>query len=647
MVVPVDVKQGFCSSDAEHSSLPTVAEAKATDTEITTSEEEVELFEKFEIPSPKLLKYSSSEVLAKKIADKKHLAKSLFLAAAEREDHSACIKLHSILPMIPVDFIDNSTSRLHFAIMSGDQKLVHDVLEYYKISPWMRVSNGMSALAYCASFGHEDVAVYLLRQVDENLGVCSETIDSLKSSAKQAMSAGNITIEALIQDKTIGMRRSRDIKLLQASIRSDILGQIFRLMTEGIWYDTGIADAVDIHTTKTLEMILSLEHNIANGFGVGYILGALAATKAKALDTLQLLLDNLNKQGRASEMKQVACRAFQHSLYLQDSETSSALLQNQLLDTGDALEAVSKHGDLGMIKSLFEMHTPNKFSDTALNRAFHIARKGNWDKNAVPIMELLFEKGADVNSKCEIWGSALQNAAAANDCAAVVFFISNGAVIDTPGLFGGNHSLIAAVSCGSRDTFNILSHVTKLKDSYHGVYGNMLQTASFLGKLEIVFAILGRGFNIDARLEPHGTSLMLALQRGHQNIALALIRQNADVNINIPVIGNALYFASLHGMEDITKTLVEKEADVNAVGGEFGSALQAAVARGHDIIVLFLLDSGADVNLQGGKYGNALQTAISQGHDKLAELLLLSGARVMEKPKEKVELELGVSRWMF
>ncbi|KAG5793238.1 hypothetical protein H9Q69_007716 [Fusarium xylarioides] len=106
-----------------------------------------------------------------------------------------------------------------------------------------------------------------------------------------------------------------------------------------------------------------------------------------------------------------------------------------------------------------------------------------------------------------------------------------------------------------------------------GEYGNALQAASCLGKLEVVQLLLDKGADINAQ----GSHFSNALQA-------------------------ALYWGNL----EVIQLLLDKGADINIQGGHFSNALQAASYEGNLEVIQLLLDKGADINAQGGKYGNAL-----------------------------------------
>ncbi|RFU27629.1 hypothetical protein B7463_g8720, partial [Scytalidium lignicola] len=210
------------------------------------------------------------------------------------------------------------------------------------------------------------------------------------------------------------------------------------------------------------------------------------------------------------------------------------------------------------------------------------------------------------------------------------FILSEGgADINAPGGLGGSNPMIAAISARNFSIFDYFLSLQPCLNNQHGNFGNILQTASYLGRREILEKILSSDFNINARLNPYGSALIMAIQGGNFDIAKLLISRDADVNLTIPKYGTALHLAAAGGIENIVKLLILAGANVNTEGGDFGTSRQAAAASGRKLIVLFLLDCGAKVNTQGRMYGNALRAAQENGHVLLAKLLLFSGANVI------------------
>lgn len=259
----------------------------------------------------------------------------------------------------------------------------------------------------------------------------------------------------------------------------------------------------------------------------------------------------------------------------------------------------------------------------------------------MPWAQYFLKNGANIDSKNDVWGSTLPSTTANDNFSLVQSLVDKGADINSPGMFSGTCPLITTVVTGNWSMFQYFFDMQGCcPEDQHSSCGNILQTSSYLGEIEMVMQILTSGFNVDAdfketgRLEskrsPLGSALIMALLGERFQIAELLISFGADLSVTIPGYGSALHLAPVRGIQSIVKSLVEAGAHVND-DSDLGTPLQAAAANGHEMIVLFLVDSGAEVNAQGGDYGNALEAAETSGHCLIAKLLLFSGAKVIKK----------------
>jgi ankyrin repeat protein len=315
------------------------------------------------------------------------------------------------------------------------------------------------------------------------------------------------------------------------------------------------------------------------------------------------------------------------------SRLSKELLKSTEVCFGFALNEVAKFKDLELVSWLLHNDTGGSIGTKSLNDALHYAiiptgegydvKLSRW----IGVVQILLERGAEINSNHEIWGSVLRHAAANGEPEIVELLIRHGADVNAQGPFGGSSPLMIAISVGDLKTMRVLIEHGGSIQNLKGMAGNGLQTASFLGFETVVKELLDKGADIDAHLEPWGTPLMLALQGNHPGVAKLFLSRGANVKLDIPGWGTALHLAAMLGMEEITKSIIGAGADINAKGGVYCTPLQAAVARGHRIIALFLLDHGADVHAQGGIHGNALQAAQDASDSLMTKLLLLSGAK--------------------
>ncbi|KAJ6605153.1 ankyrin repeat domain-containing protein [Mycena vulgaris] len=243
------------------------------------------------------------------------------------------------------------------------------------------------------------------------------------------------------------------------------------------------------------------------------------------------------------------------------------------------------------------------------------------------MVQLLIDKGADVNAQGGYYGNALQAASSRGHEWIVQHLITQGADVNSQGGGYGN-ALQATTLNGHEQIVQLLIAKGADVNSQGGGYGNALQAAALNGQEQILQLLIDKGADVNAQGGHYGNALQAATLNGHELVVQLLINKGADVNSQGGVFGNALQAASYRGHKLIVQFLNDKGADVNAQGGHYGNALQAAALNGHELVVQLLINKGADVNSQGGYYRNALQAATSNGHELIVQLLINKGADV-------------------
>ncbi len=155
-----------------------------------------------------------------------------------------------------------------------------------------------------------------------------------------------------------------------------------------------------------------------------------------------------------------------------------------------------------------------------------------------------------------------------------------------------------------------------------------LHEASRLGYTEIVQLLVGKGANVNLRMEQVGfTPLLLAIE--NIKIVRFLIENGADVNAKDDILGiTPLQYAVASGNKEITELLLASGADVNSKEKAFDTtSLHSAVTEGHTEIVELLLANGADTDTKDNMFCRTpLHYAIMEEREEIAKLLIDSGA---------------------
>jgi ankyrin repeat protein len=152
------------------------------------------------------------------------------------------------------------------------------------------------------------------------------------------------------------------------------------------------------------------------------------------------------------------------------------------------------------------------------------------------------------------------------------------------------------------------------------------------GNKEIAELLLSKDANVNAKDQQGMTPLHM--QYGYPEIAKLLISNGANVNAQIES-GSAKGFRPLDLVEDEeTKNLLIKNGAKN---GMSQIIFHKAVVEGDHETVKIGIESGMDVNVKGGFFERTpLSTAASKGHIKILELLITKGAEVDKKDSFKV-----------
>jgi ankyrin repeat protein len=268
-------------------------------------------------------------------------------------------------------------------------------------------------------------------------------------------------------------------------------------------------------------------------------------------------------------------------------------------------------------------------NDNLLYAAIKTQTHGYYSDTA-SIIEMLLEKGANVNLQGGEFGNPLQLASYWGYEDIVQLLLKNGANVNAKGGKWG-YAIWAAMSKGRHTIVHLLRQHGASLCIIEGYDSKFLQAASFGGYLDIVKQLLDAGIDVNTPGEPHGNALIAAALGNHWDIIKLLLDRGANVNATGPGNYTVLEAASKYCPDEVVKVLLELGADVNAVSG---SALQTACARGKRNVVQMLLEWEADVNKLGPYGGFPLSTASSSGHKEIVHLLCQWNADVNLHPAE-------------
>ncbi|KAK6523910.1 hypothetical protein TWF281_001875 [Arthrobotrys megalospora] len=245
---------------------------------------------------------------------------------------------------------------------------------------------------------------------------------------------------------------------------------------------------------------------------------------------------------------------------------------------GKALHTAARCGQIKACEFLLDNGADIDAFGGYYGNALMAALQGYQENSIIPIVKLLLDRGASVNSSpCEESASALQLAIRKGYDELIDAFLEKGADVNAHDPRWGT-ALIAA----ARRTTGI----------------------------PMMEKLLARGADVTLSGLEYGTALQAAASRGNTQVVEFLLDHSAEVNQLSCRAGTALAAAcGDDGAKPIIKLLIERGADINLRGGKYETALQYAAKKGHLEVVKYLLENGADPSIEGGKYKTAVLAA--------------------------------------
>ena len=320
------------------------------------------------------------------------------------------------------------------------------------------------------------------------------------------------------------------------------------------------------------------------------------------------------------------------------------------------LQFAAQQGDLRMASKLIAAGAELNAVGVAGRSALHFAGGRRLD-----IMQLLIEKGADVNARDTEGASPLDYAVWSGSLDAVAVLLAHGARLNEPeavtgatpineAAFQGHTSVVRyllqfhpdlvltdkrgyrpldnAVRMGRDESAVLLLDAEPTERQTHAFVDQLLGTAIAKDEAFLVESLLKHGAVPNLPLPSGATPLAEAAASGSLKAARILLENKADPNAGGPNGATPLEEAALKGNDGIAKLLLDDGAMVNQLNAGSGTtALYAAASFGKGSTVKLLLDHGADPGLCGRNNKSAYQAAVTNGYTEVALLILRSGGK--------------------
>ena len=285
-------------------------------------------------------------------------------------------------------------------------------------------------------------------------------------------------------------------------------------------------------------------------------------------------------------------------------------------------EAV-KNNDLKEVKSLLEKGIDPNVADEDGDLLLMYATM----YSSIDCMELLIEKGGNVNAKNKIDETALMWSV--HDLAKMKFLIQHGADVNAKATSGNTPLLIASVGYGKYDAVKLLLDKGANALDVNNRKENALIKAALFGDTATISLLLDKGIYIDALTSDSLTALLNATFNVNTPVVLQLLQRGADPDLvgtfGLTALSSAVTYNDLVSV----KAILTKAKNINLKGVAGITPLMWAVYNEHDNvdIIKALLEKGADVNIKADDGSTALSWALKKGNTGTVALLKKAGAK--------------------
>ena len=308
-----------------------------------------------------------------------------------------------------------------------------------------------------------------------------------------------------------------------------------------------------------------------------------------------------------------------------------------------------RDGDLAGVQAYLDSGVDINARDENGSTPLHIASLNGQEQ----VVELLINRGAEVNATSEIGGwTPLHMAASKNHIQVVSFLIKKGADEDAKAIIGGWTPLHWAALEGHKDIVELLIKLGANINSKDNMGNTPLDLAIQYERLDIaeylstysantgtihvvarngyfagVQAYLDNGVDINARDENGSTPLHLAALQGHKDIVELLINRGAQVNANDNSGSTPLDRATQGSHTAIADLLRTQGANTSQdLKGIINAATNGDLAS-----VQAYLDAGVNINARDSNGWTPLHWAASEDYDQIVKLLIDNGAKINVK----------------
>jgi ankyrin repeat protein len=238
------------------------------------------------------------------------------------------------------------------------------------------------------------------------------------------------------------------------------------------------------------------------------------------------------------------------------------------------------------------------------------------------LVQLLIEKGFQLDSIDSDGWTALQRAARNGHKGVVRQLLEKGADVDT------KHSdewtaLHKAAENGHKKVVRLLIENGADPAAKYSSGWTSIHKAAWNGHKRVVQLLLQEGVGINSKQSDGWTALHMAAEHGKESVVQILIDEGSEINARDSCGRVALQWAAWKGRRRVVQLLLKREeSDINTRDDDGWTALHWAAWNGHRRVVRLLIEEGADVNAEDSNGWTALTRAAENGHKPVQQLLI-------------------------
>ena len=559
--------------------------------------------------------------------------------------------------------------------------------------PWAQVSRSGNALQAAAEQGHIEI-VQLLLSAGANPNARGEFHATCLEAA--VFKGHRKAVQVLLQSDAVV--QGSTIQAAVYSGNTDILASLINNLPDDVQpaYSSLFFKSFQAANSRVLDTALyaagllgrigCAQILIQNGADVNALTEGFYCTplQAAASQNQTMMIEFLLEQGASVD------RVSQESVHHHDARAHRVLFDLDEADLHAALRPRDLNAEIDlagyipsseqklMYKASGTLATPDKVTVLRADKRHGTALQSAASGGHRETVEMLIQRGADVNVYSGYYGTALQAAAARGHYGVVKQLLDAKAHVNTLTGFYGD-SLKAAAANGSLEVMRLLLDAGAEINARGGEYGFALHAAARGASLNIVKFLIGRGANVNAkggifnnaltaaaiglpgRSLEEATTKYIDISGPQPPEYFLMIAQDEGMMSNArtwPVFGNLLSAAAggsfgpeqqlllgedfLHRTDkivrevflssadnyDVLKLLIDEGADVHVRGGHWGTPLISASFAGRLRLVRLLVESGVDVNVPNPRNNalpnnphNAIDAAYTMGHIEVKDYL--------------------------